>query len=88
MQSAAEPQEVEITLKAPISKLILLEPLHHSQQLIEETIDEIRIKITVFVNEELCLRLLGLGPCCVVHKPTSLREKIKSMIHTMYQAYQ
>jgi predicted DNA-binding transcriptional regulator YafY len=88
MQSAEEPLEVEISLKAPISTLVLLEPLHHSQQLIEEAIDEIRIKLTVFVNEELCLRLLGLGPCCVVLKPISLKEKIKSMVNTMHKAYQ
>lgn len=87
MQSAVEPLEVEITLKEPISKLVLLEPLHHSQQLIEEAIDEIRIKLTVFVNEELCLRLLGLGPCCIVHKPLALKEKITSMVNMMYESY-
>jgi hypothetical protein len=35
------------------------------------------------VNEELCLRLLGLGPWCSVVKPSSLKETMHEMLLKM-----
>jgi len=67
----------------PISKLVLLEPIHASQQLIKESDGEIRISMTVYINEEFCLRLLGMGPWCKVSKPASLQMSMAALVARM-----
>jgi predicted DNA-binding transcriptional regulator YafY len=83
MDGKGKPQTVELTITDPISKLVMLEPIHASQQLISEADGEIRIKMTVYVNEEFCLRLLGLGPWCKVSKPASLKKSIAGLASKM-----
>ena len=83
MEGTGKPQTVELTISDPICKLVLLEPIHHTQKIIKETEDIIKISINVLINEELCLRLLSLGPWCSVVKPSSLKKTIHDMLITM-----
>ena len=83
MEGNGKPQKVELVLTDPISKLVLLEPIHASQQLIKESDGEIRISMTVYINEEFCLRLLGMGPWCKVSKPVSLQKSMAALVARM-----
>ena len=83
MEGTGKPQNIELLISDPICKLVLLEPIHHSQKIIKETQDTIHISINVLVNEELCLRLLGLGPWCSIVKPSSLKKTIHEMLLKM-----
>ncbi len=83
MEGNGKPQKVELIITDPISKLVLLEPIHASQQLIKESDGEIRISMTVYINEEFCLRLLGMGPWCKVSKPASLQKSMAGLIARM-----
>lgn len=83
MEGNGKPQKVELVITDPISKLVLLEPIHASQQLIKESDGEIRISMTVYINEEFCLRLLGMGPWCKVSKPASLQKSMAGLIARM-----
>lgn len=83
MEGNGKPQKVELVITDPISKLVLLEPIHASQQLIKESDGEIRISMTVYINEEFCLRLLGMGPWCKVSKPSSLQKSMADLIARM-----
>lgn len=87
MEGNGKPVKVELNIKDPISKLVLLEPIHPSQTILAESAEQVRIGLTVFVNEEFCLRLLGLGPWCIVVKPASLRQGIAKMIKKMGDDY-
>jgi len=87
MENSGKQQDVELTIKPPINQLVLLEPLHKTQTIIKEINGEITFKITVFINEELYLRILSLGSHCTVNKPASLHKKMKEIIESMRKNY-
>ena len=87
MEGADKPTEVTLTIKHPISELVLLEPLHESQRVISQNMDQIKVNVTVFVNEEFYLKILGMGTNCIVTKPVSLHNKIKLLIENMANNY-
>jgi predicted DNA-binding transcriptional regulator YafY len=87
MESNTKPEEVLLTIKKPISDLVLLEPLHTSQKLINETNDRVQISLKVLVNEEFMFKILGMGSYCIVDKPASLRKSIKGAIQQMSANY-
>jgi predicted DNA-binding transcriptional regulator YafY len=87
MEGGGKPQLVELIITEPLSHLVLLDPIHHTQKLLGEKNGEIRINMTVYVNEEFCLRLLGMGPWCTVSKPASLKATMKGLIQKMHGSY-
>ena len=87
MEGAEKPTEIELTIQHPVSELVLLEPIHQSQQLISNKNNQIKIGLNVFVNEELYLKILSMGVHCTVNKPASLKKKIKEMIDVMAKNY-
>ena len=87
MEGNRKPQQVELLITDPMSKLVMLEPIHASQKLISEKPDEIRISMNVFLNEEFCLRLLSFGPWCKVLKPVSLKNTMSDLVKKMNKNY-
>ncbi len=87
MEGSRKPELVELVISEPISQLVLLDPIHHSQKLISEKNGTIKISMTVYVNEEFRLRLLGFGPWCKVSKPTALKRSMAELIGKMNQLY-
>ena len=87
MEGPAKPVNVELTITDPISKLVMLEPIHSSQKLIKESSNKIQISLNVLINEEFCLRILSLGPWCCVVKPASLKKTIGDMVMQMGKLY-
>jgi predicted DNA-binding transcriptional regulator YafY len=88
MESNTKPEEVLLTIKKPISDLVLLEPLHATQKLIIEKKDRVQITLKVLVNEEFIFKILGMGSYCIVEKPASLRKSIKGAIKLMGSNYE
>jgi predicted DNA-binding transcriptional regulator YafY len=70
------------------SPYIIAQPLHHSQQIIENTPNGVIIELTVYDTPELLMTLLGYGNGVEVRSPASLREKIKEIIQQMQSVYQ
>jgi predicted DNA-binding transcriptional regulator YafY len=87
MESNTKPEEVLLTIKKPISDLVLLEPLHPTQKLINEKNERVQITLKVLVNEEFMFKILGMGSYCIVDKPASLRKSIKVAIQHMSANY-
>lgn len=87
MESNTKPEEVFLTIKKPISDLVLLEALHVTQKLINEKNDRVQITLKVLVNEEFMFKILGMGSYCIVDKPASLRKSIKGAIQQMSANY-
>ena len=87
MESNTKPEEVLLTIKKPISDLVLLEPLHTTQKLINEKNDRVQISLKVLVNEEFMFKILGMGSYCIVDKPASLCKSIKGAIQQMSANY-
>jgi predicted DNA-binding transcriptional regulator YafY len=87
MESNTKPEEILLTIKKPISDLVLLEPLHQTQKLILEKNDRVQISLKVLVNEEFIFKLLGFGSFCIIDKPLGLRKTIKKTIQEMSSNY-
>jgi predicted DNA-binding transcriptional regulator YafY len=87
MESNTKPEEVLLTILKPISNLVLLEPLHATQKLINEKNDRVQITLKVLVNEEFMFKILGMGSYCIVVKPASLLKSIKGAIQQMSTNY-
>jgi len=87
MESNTKPEEVLLTIKKPISDLVLLEPLHATQKIINEKNDRVQITLKVLVNEEFMFKILGMGSYCILDKPASLRKSIKGAIQQMSVNY-
>ena len=87
MESNTKPEEVLLTIIKPISDLVLLEPIHVSQKLINEKTDRVQISLKVLVNEEFMFKILGMGSYCIVDKPAILRKSIKVAIQHMSANY-
>jgi len=87
MESNTKPEEVLLTIKKPISDLVLLEPLHATQKLINDKNDRVQITLNVLVNEEFMFKILGMGSYCIIDKPASLRKSIKGAIQQMSTNY-
>jgi len=87
MESKAKPGVVELNIADPISRLVLLEPLHATQQVLKQDKDSMVIQLKVLVNEEFTLKLLGFGAWCTVNKPASLRALMKEMVGKMMRNY-
>lgn len=70
-------QKVILQFDKPNAPYVLTKPLHHSQQLLNETEDGIVIRIDVVLNFELEKEILGFGECVKVLTPRNLQAIIK-----------
>ncbi|MBU3715104.1 MAG: WYL domain-containing protein, partial [Ferruginibacter sp.] len=83
MEKDEKPQKVVLLIQDPYHKLIQLEPLHHSQKIIQQTANGIKIEMLVQINPEFINRLLSLGPCCKIVSPASLKKQMKNLLMEM-----
>ncbi len=75
-----EPVSVNLRIKAPYHKLVALDPLHHSQRILNTTTKSSTIQLSVHITHELHQRILSMGPHCVVLSPVSLKKEIKRQL--------
>ena len=88
MEGDGKVTEVELELLAPYDKLVLLEPIHASQEVIKQTRKSTQIKFQVNINPELHQRILSFGTYCKVKKPTSLRTDIMEALTITLKHYE
>jgi predicted DNA-binding transcriptional regulator YafY len=53
------------------------QPIHHSQQILQESKQEFRVQLELVVNYELIALLLSMGEKVKVIKPISLAQTIQ-----------
>lgn len=78
---------VELELFPPANRLVLLEPLHPSQQVLKQTNRSAHVSLQVNLNPELYQRILSLGPACKVKKPAVLKQALKEQLEQTLQHY-
>lgn len=71
-----EVQEVILFIDASNAPYVLTKPIHHSQQLLEQTERGITISLRVKLNFELEREILGFGDHMKVIKPQNLKKRI------------
>ncbi len=87
MEENKKPEKIVLKIQEPYSKLVQLEPLHHSQKTIKQTNKDIQIEILLQINPELCNRILSMGPYCTVIQPSTLKKQIKNLLLTTLNNY-
>jgi predicted DNA-binding transcriptional regulator YafY len=75
-QKEAPVEIIEIKFNRTLGNYIKNLPLHHSQQILVDNEDEIRIRLKVIINEELINELIAYGDGAQVIKPKILKNKI------------
>jgi predicted DNA-binding transcriptional regulator YafY len=76
-----EPCEVILSFDAFQGKYIQSLPLHETQEIIESTENELRIRLTVYLTYDFTMELLSYGDTVRVIKPQQLIDELKG-IHT------
>lgn len=82
-----EPQEVELKFTGVAKEYAKSLPWHHSQQIIDETKNQMRVSLFVAPTPELKMKILENGDQVEVLKPYKIRDEIQSTIDNMSQLY-
>ncbi|MBN8688735.1 MAG: WYL domain-containing protein [Chitinophagales bacterium] len=81
------PVTVKLRIKPPYHKLVALDPLHQSQQVLSTTGKSSIIQLSVHITHELHQRILAMGPHCVVLSPAALKTAIKKQLLETIEQY-
>lgn len=87
VEASDAPEAVELEAYGPVAHLLKLHPLHHSQQVVEEHANKMKLSLLVAINEELVIQLLGYSHAVKVLKPLHLQERMKQEIFKAMTLY-
>jgi predicted DNA-binding transcriptional regulator YafY len=85
--NAEHPTEVILSFNPHQGKYIKSLPLHHTQEIITDNEQEVRIKLKVFKTRDFIMELLSHGDSLRVVKPHSLIEELKAIYQRSFEAY-
>ncbi|MFO7616648.1 MAG: WYL domain-containing protein [Bacteroidales bacterium] len=74
------PEEIIIRFDAVQSRYILSNPMHSSQEIIEESDDGVRIRLFVIPTDDLKMQILSYGNKALVESPAWLREEVAAIL--------
>lgn len=77
MEGGRPEEKVVLDVHGPIARLLRINPLHHSQQVVKEAEESIRVEMEVSITEELLRQLLSFCNSIRVVKPLSLRKRLQ-----------
>jgi predicted DNA-binding transcriptional regulator YafY len=81
------PEEIILSLDPVQGKYIKSLPLHESQEILIDTDDELRIKLTLYITHDFYMELLSMGEDVRVIKPASLIKKLKTTYYNCLSLY-
>lgn len=82
-----EPQDIILSFDPFQGKYIKTLPLHHTQQILEDNEEEMKIKLKLCLTHDLVMELLSFGENMKVIKPKSLADQIKQAHQKAYRQY-
>lgn len=82
-----EPQEIILSFDPFQGKYIKTLPLHETQEILEDTEDELLVKLKLYVTHDLIMELLSFGDNMKVIKPKSLVKEIKLAHENAFMQY-
>ena len=82
-----KPQEVILSFTPLQAEYVKSLPIHHSQKIVSETKNELRISLKVYLTFDLEKQLLSYGQEVKVIQPTILAEKIKERLKKALEQY-
>ncbi len=82
-----KPEKVLLSFSPVQGRYIKTLPIHHSQQIVNESKAELRVSLELVVNTELKMQLLSYGANVKVLQPKNLAEEMKATAGQMLQFY-
>lgn len=82
-----EPEEVVLKFNERLAPYIMSQPIHPSQEIIEESEDGLTIRLKVWVTIELVSEILGYGDQAEVLAPDRLRGEVKEALTNCLKKY-
>lgn len=82
-----KPTNIILSFETYQGEYIKTLPLHHSQEVIIDDEDELRIKLYINITEDFIMELLSYGDSMEVIQPKSLKDKIKTASLNMLNYY-
>lgn len=81
------PQEIILSFDPFQGKYIKTLPLHHTQEILVDNSEELRIKLTLYLTHDLLMELLSHGANLKVIAPKSLVEQVKQAHQEAFNRY-
>jgi predicted DNA-binding transcriptional regulator YafY len=82
-----DPEHVLLSFTPRQGKYVKSQPIHSSQEIVEDNNDECRVSLHVVINPELTMTLLSYGSQVKVLKPAHLAEKMAEEAKAMATLY-
>jgi predicted DNA-binding transcriptional regulator YafY len=82
-----EPQEIVLSFEPFHGKYIKSLPLHHTQEILKDTENELKIKLKLFITQDFIMELLSYAENMKVIMPKSLINQIKEAHKNAYKQY-
>ena len=82
-----KPQEVILKFSKHQGQYVITQPIHESQEIVEETDEHVTISLQVIPTYELVSMILGWGSEVEVVEPEGLRARVRSIIEEMGMRY-
>lgn len=82
-----KPEKVVLSFAPIQGKYIKTIPIHHSQQIVKESKNELRVSLELVINTELKMQLLSYGDNVKVLQPASLAKEMEETAKRMVELY-
>jgi predicted DNA-binding transcriptional regulator YafY len=83
-----KPQDIVLIFDAFQGKYIKTLPLHHSQQILVDNAEELKIRLRLCVTHDFVMELLSYGDGMVVLEPKSLANEIRDAHSRAFNQYE
>lgn len=83
----AKAEKIVLSFTPAQAQYILAQPMHHSQAVMLENAEEMRIQMEVYITQELIMAVLSYGAKGTVLKPAHFRKRIKDLATEMSAHY-
>jgi predicted DNA-binding transcriptional regulator YafY len=80
-------KEIILSLDPVQGKYIKSMPLHESQEILIDSVDELRIKLTLYITHDFYMELLSMGEDVKVIQPVTLVKKLKTTYYNCLSLY-
>lgn len=83
----AKAEKIVLSFSPSQAQYILAQPMHHSQLVILENEQEVRVQLEVYITQELIMVILSYGTQVRVLSPTHFKKSIQQLITEMSANY-
>jgi predicted DNA-binding transcriptional regulator YafY len=81
------PEDIVLSFNPSQGKYIKTLPLHHTQHIIRDTEEELRISLKLYITHDFFMEILSLGDKVKVIQPEKLKKQLMSTVNEVQKLY-